>query len=104
MSSDRVAELERKVEALTRHVLDLEAVQEIRKTQHKYGYYIDKCLYLLPCPPCHPVTPSPSTPASLPPSAFPAAAFPSTMRGFDIGGFDIGELMGRWGIHISSPG
>lgn len=45
MSDDRVAQLEKKLEALTRHVTNLEAVQEIRKTQHKYGYYIDKCLY-----------------------------------------------------------
>src|SRR5579862_5072644 len=46
MSDDRIAQLEKKLEALTRHVTDLEAIQEIRKTQHKYGYYIDKCLYL----------------------------------------------------------
>jgi len=45
MSDAKIAELEKKIETLTRHVTRLEDVQEIRKVQHKYGYYIDKCLY-----------------------------------------------------------
>src|SRR5277367_2521591 len=48
MSDAKIAELEKKIVALTTHVTRLEDVQEIRKVQHKYGYYIDKCLY--PCP------------------------------------------------------
>ena len=44
MSDAKIAELEKKIEALTNHVTRLEDVQEIRKVQHKYGYYIDKCL------------------------------------------------------------
>ena len=94
MSSDRVAELERKVEALTRHVLDLEAVQEIRKTQHKYGYYIDKCLYLPSCPPV-PLLPQsalPSLPQSLP--SYPPVHIPSPQLGFR---WFVGDsIVGRW--------
>jgi hypothetical protein len=45
MSEAKLAELEKKIEALTKQVTRLEDVQEIRKVQHKYGYYIDKCLY-----------------------------------------------------------
>jgi hypothetical protein len=44
MSDAKIAELEKQIEALTQHVTRLEDVQEIRKVQHKYGYYIDKCL------------------------------------------------------------
>ena len=50
MSDAQIPELEKKIDALTTHITRLEDVQEIRKTQHKYGYYIDKCLHptLLP--------------------------------------------------------
>jgi hypothetical protein len=48
MSEAKIAELEKKIEALTKHVTRLDDVQEIRKVQHKYGYYIDKCLFLPP--------------------------------------------------------
>jgi len=44
MGDAKIAELEKKIDALTKHITRLEDVQEIRKTQHKYGYYIDKCL------------------------------------------------------------
>jgi hypothetical protein len=44
MADAKIAELEKKIEALTEHVTRLEDLQEIRKVQHKYGYYIDKCL------------------------------------------------------------
>jgi SnoaL-like domain len=48
MSEAKIAELEKKIEALTKHVTRLDDVQEIRKVQHKYGYYIDKCLFVPP--------------------------------------------------------
>jgi len=50
MSDAKITELEKKLETLTKHVIRLEDVQEIRKVQHKYGYYIDKCLSLPPPP------------------------------------------------------
>jgi hypothetical protein len=45
MADERIVELEKKLAALETHVTRLDDVQEIRKVQHKYGYYIDKCLY-----------------------------------------------------------
>lgn len=41
----RIQELEQKVEQLANHVGILEDVHAIRRLQHAYGYYIDKCLY-----------------------------------------------------------
>jgi len=51
MADAKITELEKKIEALTKHVTRLEDLQEIRKVQHKYGYYIDKCLYSISCIP-----------------------------------------------------
>lgn len=41
----RIQELEQKVEELANQVGVLEDVHAIRRLQHAYGYYIDKCLY-----------------------------------------------------------
>lgn len=43
--NDSIALLTRKVEELTRQVSTLQDVHEIRMLQHKYGYYLDKCLW-----------------------------------------------------------
>ena len=40
-----VKALVRKVEQLTQKVGILEGEQAVRKLQHTYGYYLDKCLY-----------------------------------------------------------
>ena len=44
-SDDKVKKLQRKVEELAQRVGVLEDEQAIRKLQHSYGYYLDKCLY-----------------------------------------------------------
>jgi len=41
----QVKSLEKKVEALTRELTEVHDELKIRKLQHAYGYYIDKCLY-----------------------------------------------------------
>lgn len=43
MSDPSVKELVDEVRALRKRVTELEDVNEIRKLQFKYGYYIDKC-------------------------------------------------------------
>lgn len=43
--ANRIAELEQKLEALTRRVSITEDELAVRKLQHLYGYLIDKCLY-----------------------------------------------------------
>jgi hypothetical protein len=40
-----IRSLEEKLEKLTAQVGILEDQQEVRKLQHKYGYYLDQCLY-----------------------------------------------------------
>ena len=46
MASDKkVQELEKKLAALANQVGILEDEQAIRKLQHSYGYYLDKCIY-----------------------------------------------------------
>lgn len=42
---DKLAALEAQVQALTRQVGLLEDTHAVRTLHHKYGYYIDKCLY-----------------------------------------------------------
>src|SRR5690606_5938263 len=42
---DKVRKLERRIEELAERVGILEDEQAIRKLQHSYGYYLDKCLY-----------------------------------------------------------
>jgi hypothetical protein len=42
---DRLQILERRIEQLTHQVGVLEDVHAIRRLQHAYGYYLDKCLY-----------------------------------------------------------
>ncbi|WP_141335864.1 nuclear transport factor 2 family protein [Paenibacillus sp. tmac-D7] len=44
-SNEHIATLEKKIEQLTNQVGLLEDTQAIRHLHHKYGYYIDKCLY-----------------------------------------------------------
>jgi hypothetical protein len=43
--SQKTAELQKQVEQLSNQVGILEDEQAIRKLQHAYGYYLDKCLY-----------------------------------------------------------
>lgn len=45
LESQDAAALRRTVDALERRVRVLEASDEIRALHHKYGYYLDKCLY-----------------------------------------------------------
>lgn len=45
MNEDRVKALEKKIEQLSHQVGILEDTHAVRCLQHKYGYYIDKCLY-----------------------------------------------------------
>jgi hypothetical protein len=40
-----LAELRRTVDDLSRRLAMTEAIHEVRKLHHKYGYYLDKCLY-----------------------------------------------------------
>lgn len=42
---DRIGMLEREVALLKSHVGRLQDLDDIRKLQHAYGYYLDKCLY-----------------------------------------------------------
>ena len=42
---DKIRSLERKIEQLTNSVGILEDTHNVRCLQHKYGYYLDKCLY-----------------------------------------------------------
>jgi hypothetical protein len=44
-ASTEVAALRKQVEELSRSVAILQDVHAIRKLQHAYGYYLDKCLY-----------------------------------------------------------
>jgi len=44
-SSKRETELQKQVEQLTNQLGILEDVHAIRKLQHAYGYYLDKCIY-----------------------------------------------------------
>lgn len=43
--SDDLADLKKTVEELKKEVTKLKDVDEIRKLQYSYGYYLDKCLY-----------------------------------------------------------
>lgn len=43
--SQTIAQLEKKVESLSRQLGILQDIQEIRSLQNIYGYYLDKCLY-----------------------------------------------------------
>ena len=45
MSEDKTRDLEARLAALADRVGNLEDVNAIRKLQHAYGYFIDKCLY-----------------------------------------------------------
>ncbi|KAL1649612.1 hypothetical protein SLS58_001669 [Diplodia intermedia] len=45
MAEDQVAKLQEQVEALTKRVNKVQDEAEVRKLHHKYGYYLDKCLY-----------------------------------------------------------
>jgi hypothetical protein len=45
MADDLLRSLTDQVNALARRIVNLEDVHAIRTLQHKYGYYIDKCLY-----------------------------------------------------------
>jgi hypothetical protein len=42
---DRIDALQREIASLKHNVGRLEDLNEIRKLQHTYGYYLDKCLY-----------------------------------------------------------
>jgi hypothetical protein len=42
---DRIDALQRQIASLKHNVDRLEDLNEIRKLQHAYGYYLDKCLY-----------------------------------------------------------
>lgn len=42
---DRVGALEQEIASLKQHVGRIEDLNDIRKLQHSYGYYLDKCLY-----------------------------------------------------------
>jgi hypothetical protein len=44
-NQDRVGALEQELASLKEHVGRLDDLNEIRKLQHAYGYYLDKCLY-----------------------------------------------------------
>lgn len=44
-TADEIGALRRQVEELASEVARLNDVQAIRKLQHAYGYYLDKCLY-----------------------------------------------------------
>jgi hypothetical protein len=44
-TSKRETELQKQVEQLANQVGVLEDVNAIRKLQHAYGYYLDKCIY-----------------------------------------------------------
>jgi len=43
--NDRVAALEQRIAELSQEIGTLQDAHEVRCLQHKYGYYIDKCLY-----------------------------------------------------------
>ena len=45
MVEERIAALQRQIEKLTDRVGMLEDVHAIRRLQHAYGYFIDKCMY-----------------------------------------------------------
>lgn len=45
MSDEKLKALEEEVEQLTHRLGVLQDIDEIRKLQHKYGYYFDSCLY-----------------------------------------------------------
>jgi hypothetical protein len=42
---NQIRALEQKIEQLSKHIGILEDIHAIRRLQHIYGYYIDKCLY-----------------------------------------------------------
>jgi hypothetical protein len=44
-NDERIDTLEKRIEELTNHIGILEDTHAIRNLQHKYGYYLDKCLY-----------------------------------------------------------
>jgi hypothetical protein len=44
-ADQKIKALETQVEKLVQHVNRLEAVNAVRRLQHIYGYFIDKCLY-----------------------------------------------------------
>jgi SnoaL-like domain len=44
-ATEQIQALERKIEQLTHELGVLQDVHAIRRLQHTYGYYIDKCLY-----------------------------------------------------------
>jgi carotenoid cleavage dioxygenase len=43
--NSRVGALEQEIESMKQHIGRLEDANDIRKLQHAYGYYLDKCLY-----------------------------------------------------------
>ncbi|OJD31447.1 carotenoid oxygenase protein [Diplodia corticola] len=45
MAENQVAQLQSQVEALTNRLNKVQDEAEVRKLHHKYGYYLDKCLY-----------------------------------------------------------
>ncbi|KAL1617562.1 hypothetical protein SLS56_010965 [Neofusicoccum ribis] len=45
MAESQVAQLQEQVEALTQRLNKVQDEAEVRKLHHKYGYYLDKCLY-----------------------------------------------------------
>ncbi|GME23720.1 hypothetical protein GTA08_BOTSDO13696 [Neofusicoccum parvum] len=45
MAESQVAQLQAQVEALTQRLNKVQDEAEVRKLHHKYGYYLDKCLY-----------------------------------------------------------
>jgi hypothetical protein len=49
MSDPSIKEVLQEVRALKKRVTELEDVNEIRKLQFIYGYYIDKCKPFLNC-------------------------------------------------------
>ncbi|MEX2525404.1 MAG: nuclear transport factor 2 family protein [Gammaproteobacteria bacterium] len=44
-NAEQIAALSRKVEELTQQVSELQDIHQIRMLQHKYGYYMDKCMW-----------------------------------------------------------
>lgn len=44
-AEDQIARLEKKVQSMQEQIGRLEDLDAIRKLQHAYGYYLDKCLY-----------------------------------------------------------
>ncbi|MDX1404338.1 MAG: nuclear transport factor 2 family protein [Woeseiaceae bacterium] len=44
-ATDRVGELEKQLASMQAHIGRLQDLNDIRKLQHAYGYYLDKCLY-----------------------------------------------------------